>query len=96
MGSLDQALAASLIEVLERCTRGEVLLGDAHGIAHVAFNKVVEGAFVTLLHAEIEVVLLLGGEGLTLAEVSLDSLYAVYIVVDDGDVLAVLVHIPLH
>ena len=37
-----------------------------------------------------EFVLLLFGEGLTFAEFSLDGLYAVHIVVNDGDVMALL------
>ena len=96
VGGLHQTFTASLKEVFECSTRGEVLFGDAHGVAHVTFYETVACALVALLHAAAEFVLLLFGEGLTFAEFSLDRLYSVHIVVDDGYFLSVLIHNPLH
>jgi hypothetical protein len=94
MGSHNQSLTACLEEVLEASMRSHILLGDAHGIGHVASDEAVEALLVALLHVERYLLLLFWSEGLALAQVLQYALYAVNTVVDDGDVLAVLIHIP--
>jgi hypothetical protein len=45
-----------------------------------------------LLHTQPELMLVLGGERMSIADVVKDTVDAVYVVVDDGDVLTVLIH----
>ena len=90
MGGHNQSLTSRLEEVFEASMRSHILLGDAHGVRHVASDEAVESLLVALLHVERYLLLLFWSEGFALTKFLQYALYAVNTVVDDGDVLTVL------
>jgi len=92
IGSTDKPLVSCLDKVFERCTRGEVALGYVDYVAHVGLDETGTGTLAALLHALPQLVLLISGEGVSLADVAKDAVDTVNVVVDDGDVLTVLIH----